>query len=105
MKYILMVVLVGFGFFFGIWFERSASWHDQEEWMQVAQEACECFLSWAKANKIKMGSIGDDDLSGLYAQIQCNRDESDCLRRELEKEQTKKEEFEALKLLVNNVFK
>lgn len=49
-------------------------------------EACEWFLSWAKANKIKMGSIGDDDLGGLYAQIQCNHDESDCLCRDLEKE-------------------
>lgn len=49
-------------------------------------EACEWFLSWAKANKIKMGSIGDGDLGGLYAQIQCNCDETDCLCRELERE-------------------
>jgi hypothetical protein len=33
-----------------------------------------------------MGSIGDDDLGGVYAQIQCNRDETDCLCRYLEKE-------------------
>lgn len=46
-------------------------------------EACDWFLNWAKAQGIKMGSIGDDDLGGIYAQIRCNRDESDILAREL----------------------
>ena len=48
MKYILMVVLVVFGFFFGIWFERSASWHDQEEFMQIAQEECDMRIKTLK---------------------------------------------------------
>lgn len=32
----------------GIWFERSAAWHDQEEWMQIAQEACDMRLKTLK---------------------------------------------------------
>lgn len=36
------------GFACGIWFERSASWHDQEEWMQIAQEACDMRLKTLK---------------------------------------------------------
>lgn len=47
-------------------------------------EACKWFLSWAKANKIKMGSIADDDIGGLYAQIQYNHDETYILCKELE---------------------
>lgn len=35
-------------------------------------EACEWFLNWAKEQKIPMKSISDDDLSGIYAQIECN---------------------------------
>lgn len=45
-------------------------------------EACDWFLNWAKRNNIKAGSIADDDLSGIVAQIQCNRDESGCLLSE-----------------------
>lgn len=32
----------------GIYWERSASWHDQEEWMQIAQEACDMRLKTLK---------------------------------------------------------
>ena len=46
-------------------------------------EACDWFLNWAKENNIKMGSIADDDLGGIYAQIKCNRDESACILSEL----------------------
>ena len=35
-------------------------------------EACECFLNWAKGQKIPVGSICDNDLSGIYAQIECD---------------------------------
>lgn len=45
-------------------------------------EACVEFLLWAKHNKIKMGSIADDDLGGLYARIQYNHDESHFLKQE-----------------------
>ena len=46
-------------------------------------EACDWFLTWAKDNNIKEGSIGDDDLGGIVAQMRCNRDESEILRREM----------------------
>ena len=46
-------------------------------------EACEWFLNWAKENKIKMGSIADNDLAGLYAQIQCNHDDACCIAHDL----------------------
>ena len=46
-------------------------------------EACDWFLNWAEAEGIKMGSIGDDDLGGVYAQIKCNRDETMCLLHEI----------------------
>lgn len=46
-------------------------------------EACEWFLNWAKRNNIKRGSISDDDLSGVYAQIQCNCEETLCIIKEL----------------------
>ena len=42
-------------------------------------DACEMFLKWAKENGVKMGSIIDTDLGGLYAIIQCNYDDSRCL--------------------------
>ena len=42
-------------------------------------DASDWFINWAKKNKIKLGSIADDDLSGIYAQMKCNRDESGCL--------------------------
>lgn len=46
-------------------------------------DACDWFLNWAEKNKIKQGSISDDDLGGIYAQIQCNHDDSLCLLSEL----------------------
>lgn len=48
-------------------------------YLQGYMEACDWFLTWAKENNLKMGSISDNDLGGLYAQIQCNRDESACI--------------------------
>ena len=41
-------------------------------------EGCEQFLAWAKDNNIPMGSLCDTDISGLYAQIKCNYDETRC---------------------------
>lgn len=32
------------------------------------------FLAWAENSGIKMGSLCDDDLGGLYAQMRCNYD-------------------------------
>lgn len=56
-------------------------------------EACKWFLNWAKRNNIKIGSIADDDLSGIYAQIQCNHDETYCYMVELpDIEEDKKDE-------------
>lgn len=46
-------------------------------------DACEWFLNWAKEQGIKMGSISDDDLGGIYAQIQCNYQETGCYARDL----------------------
>ena len=46
-------------------------------------EASEWFLNWCKANDIKIGSIADNDLSGLYAQIKCNYEETLCILSEL----------------------
>lgn len=45
-------------------------------------EASDWFLNWAKQNNIKAGSIGDDDLAGIVAQMECNRLESACLLEE-----------------------
>lgn len=36
------------------------------------------FRVWAKENNIPMGSLCDTDISGLYAQIKCNYDETRC---------------------------
>lgn len=46
-------------------------------------EACEWFLNWAKEQGIKMGSISDNDLGGVYAQINCNYEETGCYARDL----------------------
>lgn len=46
-------------------------------------EACEWFLNWAKEQGIKMGSISDNDLGGVYAQINCNYQETGCYARDL----------------------
>ena len=45
--------------------------------------ASEWFLNWAKKNNIKLGSIANSDLSGIYAQIKCNYDENNCYMAEL----------------------
>lgn len=46
-------------------------------------EACEWFLNWAKENNIEMGSISDNDLKGIYAQIECNYDMNNCYMENL----------------------
>lgn len=46
-------------------------------------EACEWFLNWAKENNVQMGSISEDDLGGIYAQIKCNYDETQCYMADL----------------------
>ena len=46
-------------------------------------EACEWFLNWAKEQGIKMGSISDNDLGGVYAQINCNYQETGCYAMDL----------------------
>lgn len=43
---VLASLVIGFGC--GIWFERSAAWHDEEEWMQIAQEACDARIKTIK---------------------------------------------------------
>lgn len=48
-------------------------------YLQGYIEASDWFINWAEKNKIKLGSIADDDLGGIYAQMKCNRDESSCL--------------------------
>ena len=48
-------------------------------------EACRWFLTWAEENNIKMGSISDDDLGGIYAQIDWNCKETQYLLQELTK--------------------
>ncbi|MBO7715692.1 MAG: hypothetical protein J6S85_19170 [Methanobrevibacter sp.] len=49
-KYLIVGLICAIiSFMCGIWFERSASWHDQEEWMQIAQEACDMRIKTLKA--------------------------------------------------------
>ena len=48
-------------------------------YLQGYIDACDWFLNWAKKNNIKQGSISDDDLGGIVAQMDCNRVESSCL--------------------------
>ena len=45
-------------------------------------EACDWFLKWAEKHGIEEGSISDDDLGGILAQMKYNRDESEYLRDE-----------------------
>ena len=47
-------LIVGFacsyiGFACGVWFERSTTWYDKEEWMQISQEACDMRIKTLKA--------------------------------------------------------
>jgi len=46
---IVRILLCIASFACGIYWERSASWHDQEEWMQYAQEACDLRIKTLKA--------------------------------------------------------
>lgn len=46
-------------------------------------EASKQILNWAKRNHIEPGSIADDDLPGIIAQIQCNADDTIILLDEL----------------------
>ena len=48
-------------------------------YLQGYVDACDWFLNWASPNKIKAGSIADDDLPGICAQMQCNRDDALCI--------------------------
>lgn len=52
-------------------------------YLQGYIDASDWFLNWAKNNKIPMGSIADNDLSGIVAQMRCNRDDSYCLLGDL----------------------
>lgn len=56
------------------------------------REACEWFLNWAERNGIKCGFIHEDNLSGLYAQIKCNYDETGCYMQELPNIEEKEQE-------------
>ena len=51
-------------------------------YLQGYIDASDWFINWAEKNKIKLGSIADDDLGGIYAQMKCNKDESGCLLEE-----------------------
>lgn len=52
-------------------------------YLQGYIDASDWFLNWANKMAIKPGSIADDDLPGIMAQIQCNREESYCLLAEM----------------------
>ena len=65
-------------------------------YLQGYIDASDWFINWAEKNKIKLGSIADDDLGGIYAQMKCNRDESGCLLEDfpdLENKKVKINEF------------
>ena len=51
-------------------------------------EASKWFLNWAKQNHIKPGSIADDDLPGIVAQMQYNMDETQVLLNELNQKES-----------------
>lgn len=57
------------------------------------KEACEWFLNWAKEHNVKMGSIADNDLGGIYAQIDCNYIMNNCYMSELPDIKDKKDEI------------
>lgn len=46
-------------------------------------EACEWFLKWAEKHGIEKGSLEDNDLGGIYAQIYCNYTLNNCYMAEL----------------------
>lgn len=47
-------------------------------YLQGYIEVSDWFLNWAKRNNIKAGSIADDDLPGIVAQMECNRLDGAC---------------------------
>lgn len=48
-------------------------------YLQGYIDASVWFLNWANRHNIKSGSIADDDLGGIVAQMECNKIESECL--------------------------
>ena len=48
-------------------------------YLQGYIDACDWFINWAEKNKVKLGSIGEDSLNGIYAEIKCNRDDAICI--------------------------
>jgi len=52
-------------------------------YLQGYIDASNWFLNWAKRHDIKQGSIADDDLGGIVAQMDCNCVESSCILPEL----------------------
>ena len=56
--------------------------------------ASEWFLNWAKQNHIEPGSIADDDLPGIVAQMKCNMDETKILLNELNELENNEKESE-----------
>lgn len=65
-------------------------------------EACDWFLNWAKAQGVKIGSISDNDLGGIYAQIRCNRDDSAELLSEIKESLRTKHRETQKKWAANN---
>lgn len=69
--------------------------HDEPELIKAYYEgfieASEWFLNWAKRNRIEPGSISDDDLPGIVAQMQCNLDETCALLNDLNEKQDDEE--------------
>ena len=51
-------------------------------YLQGCINASNWFINWASRNNIKQGSISDDDLGGILAQMILNRDESECILAE-----------------------
>lgn len=45
----IYIVLTLVGFVFGVYAERTTTWHDQEEWMQISKEACDLRIKTLKA--------------------------------------------------------
>jgi hypothetical protein len=48
-------------------------------YLQGYIDASNWFINWAEKNNVKIGYLGEDTLEGIYAEMLCNRDESECL--------------------------
>ena len=48
-------------------------------YLQGYIDACDWFLNWAERNGVQIGSIGEETIGGIYAEIKCNREESSCI--------------------------